>query len=255
LETLKIAEREQADIVQFPRYHGDRPESMTPFLDHAYQNAILTGREILTEFLVSNRRLWSVCGKLFLRKNFLRAITFANIPDNLHINNAEGFLLVLPICCLAEKYVCTENAGIYYCYSDPTSMSRSFASNSSCWDKFFTDLAQVNEISAAMLNRIEASQEELDGWTRRRKGTLVYHMQQLVCIPDELKSLYLSSLFKCVREDSYMYFFELVAQYMRHESSKLRRKLNTIHSSKAWRFVLQLRNIVHSFSNFKISVK
>jgi glycosyltransferase involved in cell wall biosynthesis len=242
-DIFKLAEDKRADFVQFPRYEGDSELSMQPFLSHAYHDVELIDREILKDFLISNARLWSACGKMFLRETMLRALDFAKIPDDVHINNAEGFLIVFSVCCVAKKYICTESIGVYYCFFDYISMSRSVFNYPEKWNKFFSDLAIVQNITYTLLKEINVTSEEFEGWKRRREYAIRGYVKNMANIEQHQRSYYLKCLYQCVMHDTQIIFFDILRYVLCEDLCNKNKELSNIYSSRSWKIVQFLRSL------------
>lgn len=201
-----LAEQHGADFVQGPRLEGTNEDDLRLFTGCDYHDVVMCGQKIFTSFLRGGQ-LWSACGKLFRRSLYLKALLWANLPWGLNINNAEGYLFVLIFCIHAKKFVRSEDKGAYCYYTNPLSMSRKFSKTNEQWDKFFTDMCLVQNISYDLFKRLNVSQDLLDTWKTRREAFIKNYMEITVELQEKQRSHFLCALHKIVREDTEDFFF------------------------------------------------
>ena len=232
-----LAEEHGADFVQGPRYYGTNDNNLQYFTGCDYHDAVLEQENIFNTFM-RGKQAWSSWGKLFKRTSFLKALLWANLPTQLNINNAEGYLLVLIFCSHAKKFVRSETKGAYCYYTNPQSMSRNLSKTNEQWYKFFTDMKIVQNLSYDIFLRLHTTQDLLQAWQERRKSFIKNYMEIALCLSKEQQKYFLYSLHQIVREDTEEFFFATLADmfYMDHSTravtdSSLKNKIKTLIKS------------------------
>lgn len=226
-----LAEKHKADFVQGPRYHGTNDNDLQYFTGCDYHDIVLEQEDIFNTFM-RGKQLWSACGKLFKRTSFLNALLWANLPVQLNINNAEGYLLVLIFCCHAKKFVRSETKGAYCYYTNPQSMSRKLSKTNEQWYKFFTDMRIVQNLSYDIFLRLNTTQDLLQAWQERRKTFIKNYMRITLGLSKEQQKYFLYSLHQIVRKDTEEFFFTTLAD-MFHTDCVTSSQVSTSSSLKS----------------------
>ncbi|MBD5416432.1 MAG: glycosyltransferase family 2 protein [Desulfovibrio sp.] len=201
-----LAEQHGADFVQGPRLEGTNEDDLKLFTGCDYHDVVMFGQNIFDSFMRGGQ-LWSACGKLFRRSLYLKALLWANLPCGLNINNAEGYLFVLIFCIHAQIFVRSGAKGAYCYYTNPHSLSRKFSKTNEQWNKFFTDMCLVQNISYGLYQRLQVPPDLLDAWKARREAFIKNYMEITLGLKEDQRCYFLYCLHKIVREDTEEFFF------------------------------------------------
>ena len=160
----------------------------------------LRGKQILTEFL-KKKIWWSSGGKFLKRSTVIKGLEFFTLPENIHINQCEDFILFFSMCCVAQKYISDDRHGRYFYYQNESSLCHDLFSSLSRWKKICHDHAYVRTISLSCAKSANLSTEDIDSLERLYAINFTWCIQQIaIKIPKSEQARYTAPLLNIVHE-------------------------------------------------------
>lgn len=197
-ELFALAEKNEADIVHFPVYHGPSPEKMERYFS-TRKSSQLRGKQILTEFL-KKKIWWSSGGKFLKRSTVIKGLEFFTLPKNIHINQCEDFILFFSVCCAAKKFISDSKHGRYFYYQNDDSLTHNLFLSTERWEKVCHDFSYVRRLSLSCSRAAGLDSNEIDMLERLYATNFTWYIHQVATLPNHIQPHYAAPLLDIVHE-------------------------------------------------------
>ena len=183
---VETAENHHADIVQYDMYiaRDFEEKDITPNWTNR-EFKVLRDDDVRRGFF-DGFIFWNLAGKLVRREFFAGVLKKLAVGDGVYINHSEDLCLVGPLLLNAKCYVYDDDAGRYYYYVNPQSLTKNVVYDARRWRTTCENDQRTRKIIFDYLDRADAPAEIREGMEQKFFMIFKWLFHEMRALPPNL---------------------------------------------------------------------